>query len=260
MPAGKALKRSGFIGAAAIVLIGVVLYVQASRIPARYRPAQLTAAEKQRAAKEFYSRIVNEFGNDAQRNEPYEWSVSEEQFNAWLASMDEIASKTHTGKPGQVYKAMAQAGLAGPAVALRDGVMTLMMRSTKHQKILSVDIAFTFTPEKKLRLQVRGLRLGRLAVPDSLVRSRLEELKRLSSSAARDGPAGRSRRATMAGVSSDDVAAVLGAVLAAIDEEPIRPELTWPVNKKRVRIERIEIAGGMLRLHVTPVGREKSRR
>jgi len=257
MRAGKVLKRSALIGAAVAILIGVVLYVQASRLPPRYRPAQLTAAQKKQAAKAFYSKIVNEFATDAQRNEPYDWRVSEEQLNAWLASMDEIASKTRTGKAGEVYKAMARADLAGPSVALRDGVMTLMVRSTKYEKIISVDIAFTFTPAKKLRVHVRGLRLGRLAMPDSLMRSRLDEFKRLSSSGGRDVDTVRSRAAT-AGISSDDVAAVLEAVLAAIDEEPISAELK--INKKRVRIEQIEIAAGTLRMHVVPVGRKKVRR
>ena len=61
---------------------------------------------------------------------------------------------------------------------------------------------------------------------------------------------------------SKGVARFLAAVAAGIDSEPIATELTWPMNKKRIRINDIEIHDGKtpkhrkLILHVTPIFRE----
>ena len=55
-------------------------------------------------------------------------------------------------------------------------------------------------------------------------------------------------------LSSQDIGKLLGAVIAAIDEEPIRTDLKVG---KRIRVANIEIKPEELRLHVEPLGRKK---
>ena len=153
MRIGRAIRWFLICTLSLVGLSAVVMYVQASRIPADYLPVQLSARQKHQAVKEFWSK-VQEFGNSTQMNEPFEWSVGQTELNRYLASMDEIAASTPSGEPGTVYREMEKAGLAEPAIALHDGVLTLMVRSKEHAKILSVDVSFALTDDKKLRVKL----------------------------------------------------------------------------------------------------------
>jgi len=233
------------IGAAAAGAAG--LYLLASWVPARYRPLRLNRQEREQAASGFYKRIFK-FMSDGEDVKPFTWSVSEEWLNRCLASMDEIAFRKG-GKRGQVDRMMAKAGLAEPMVALADGAVTVLARSTRYDKIISAKLAFELAADGKLRVRLAGARIGRAPVPAWMIRERIERLqrtvgRRLLETAGDDEP------------SSAGVARVLGRVIAAIDGEPIDAELTWRLHsRKRVRIERIDLSDGALTLHVVPVGR-----
>ncbi len=259
MHASRVFKRFLLTVVAALILAGGVLYIQASRIPVEYRPAQLSAEQRQQAVDEFWNqKILDEFGNATQRNEPFDWALSAEQLNRYLAAMDEIAAKTPMVKSGTIYRGLEKAGLAEPAAAMGDGVLTLMVRSKEYDKVLSVDLSFRFTDDGRLRVRLGEARVGRLTLPDFWVRGRLERLKEMLPTkgwADKDSAGGSDSRRLM-GIPSQDVAMVLTNVLAAINEEPIRTELTWPIKKKRVRIEAIEIADNSLRMHVVPIRRK----
>ena len=255
MRAGKLAKWIGVGLAVGVVCAGLWCYVQGSRIPADYHPAELTAAERLLAAKGFYRKIVNEFGNGAQQNEPYEWSVDQQMLNGWLASMDEIAAQKIGIEPGAVHRSLERLGLSQPAVACHDGVLTLMVRSDRYSKILSVDLRFSFTADSNLRVQLSETRLGRLPLPGFLVRERLDSLAALLREQKPQGPVHIHGTGDPAGVSPEEVAAVLRTIIAGIDAEPIPTELTWPVNDKRVRIENVRITEGWLRLDVAPINR-----
>jgi hypothetical protein len=69
----------------------------------------------------------------------------------------------------------------------------------------------------------------------------------------------RPDQASGVGPSSRDIARILRALLGAVEGEPVPTDLTWPVNRKRVRIDGIEIGNGALRLHVVPVDRAQYR-
>ena len=234
-----------------------VLYILAGRAPDSYRPMRLTAEQKRQAVADFGVRI-QDFGNAAQQNDPYTWSVREDRLNEYLASLDEIAANLRGGRRGRVEAAMAKAGLAEPAVRLRDGLVTLAIRSTRHNRIFSVDLAFTFASDKSLRVRLEGAHIGDLVVPKSFVRGALAELQALLARGGRGEAAPRpdSADARRKRISPNDLANVLAAVVAAIDGRAIRAELTWPVNKRRVRIDRIDITDGLASLHVQPTGRK----
>jgi len=256
MRLGKVIKVvfGGIVAGLLVTLL--IIYVETSRIPPEYRPPQLSAEQKDQAAKEFLNRkILREFGNAAQLNEPFEWTVTQDQLNRYLAAIDEIASSAPSVRPGTVYRRMEEAGLADPAVVLRDGLVRLMVRSVRHQKVLSVDVSLHFTEDGRLAVRLVQMRAGLIRLPDFWVRSRLEGLRGeiLAGREAREAETG-SREGRFA-LSSQGVGEVLIALLGAIEKEPISTELTWRVNRRHVRIDEIEITEGSLRLHVAPVGR-----
>lgn len=247
MALGLVMRKWLLVLVAAGAAGAVVMYLLASWVPGDYRPVRLNHQAREQATSRFYSRVFK-FMSDGEDVKPFTWSASEEWLNRYLSSMDEIAFRKG-GERGQADRMMAKAGLTEPMVALDDGAITLLARSTKYDKIISAKLAFEFTPDGKLRIRLAGARMGRAPVPAWVVRGRIEKLKRtvgqrlLAMSADREP-------------SSAGVAKVLGRVIAAIDGEPIDTELTWRLHsKKRVRISRIDISDGMLTLHVVPVGR-----
>jgi hypothetical protein len=244
-------KRTFWLGLglllAGVATAGAVLYYRASRVPANYAPAVLSEAQREQAAQDFYNRIVD-FGNAAQYERPFTWSLDEQRVNWYLASMDEIAAQTPNGQPGRVNKAIAQAGFDRPAVRMADGVLTLMVRSSEYDKVLSVDLSPASQADGKLAVKLLAVRVGELTVPDSLVRGQLDQLRKLLDQPADRGGKGGSSD----GVGSDDLGRLLAAILGTIDSEPIEPEITWPVNHKRVRIGQVDIRQGKLTLHVSP--------
>jgi len=248
------------VGWAVVCILAAVLvmYIQASRIPRYYRPARLTTEQKRQVVKDFWSRI-QEFGNAAQDNTPYTWSVSEQQLNWYLAAMDEIAASTPAGQPGEIYRTLEQYGLGEPAVALRDGKLQLMVRSLEYQKVFSAILGLSFLPDKRLVVRLIDVRVGRLRVPRSWVQSHLDQMRAdvvadQKDETNFDNP---TEENSLSGFSPQDVGQVVREVLAAMDQEPIVPELTWPVKKKRVRIESIEMQDGVLTLSVVPIDRKK---
>lgn len=247
--------RIALLIAAPLVLGGAVAgYLLLSRVPSSYQPLRLDPQAKDAATSGFYKSILK-FNEEGQKNAPFTWSVSQEWINRSLASMDEIARKNPFGppvKPGTIRKMMDRAGLADPAVTLDDGKVTIMVRSARYNKVVSADVGFQFTPDGGLRVLLEGMRIGAMPVPSWMVAKELARLKadlarRLGSKAGRAGPAGRTL---------GDSEEVIGRVIAAIDGEPIVPELEWKLStKKRVRIDAIDIADGELTVHAVPIDR-----
>jgi hypothetical protein len=227
---------------------GIVAYILAGSVPSYYRPARLTAAEKDAAMREFRRRLMD-FNNHGQKNEPFDWTVTQEQFNRYLESMDEIAIQGGA-KPGSAHRAMESAGLAGPAVVLDGGRVRLVAKSLQYQKVVSMDLSLAIGPDGRLRVRLAGARIGRLPMPTSLVLSLIERLR--GKFAQR--PAGQATAPAIDGLDSSQVALVLQRVISAIDGEPIATEMTWKImTRKRVRVTRIDIDAGRLTLHMVPV-------
>ena len=230
-----------------------ILYLLATGIPKAYRPAQLSADERREVAYNEFSPHAMAFGNPPEWDQPYTWSVTEERLNRYLASADEIAAIPPQREPGEVYRMMERAGLAEPAVALRDGVLKLMVRTTKYNKILSADVSFAFTADKRLSIHLAAVRVGHLPIPKSQVQSMLEELRQKLATGGPSGQGHGSAAAFEAGP-SEHAARLLAAIVSAIDKEPIDTEL--PISRRTVRIEGIDIADGRLTVRIAPAGRD----
>ena len=226
----------------------VTAYLLASSVPSYYRPARLGAAEKDAAMREFRRRLM-EFNNDGQKNEPFTWSVTQDQLNRYLDSMDEIAIQGGA-KPGSAHRAMESVGLAEPAVILDGGRVRLVARSLQYQKVVSIDLSLVIGPDGRLRVSLAGARIGQLPMPASLVRSLIERLRGKFT----QRPGTQTTAPAIGGLDSSQVAQVLQRVISAIDGEPIATEMTWRITtRKRVRVTRIDIDAGRLTLHIDPV-------
>lgn len=248
-------RRIVLLSAVALIIAGLVTaYILASWMPADYQPARLTSAEKDVAMREFRRRLM-EFNNEGQKNEPFDWTLTQDQLNRYLDSMDEIAVQGGT-EAGSVHRAMESIGLAEPAVVLDNGRVRIVARSLQYKKIVSLDIGLSLDPDGRLRVSIESARIGRLPMPASLVRSMIERLRGKLSRRLGDVTSAPA----VGGLDSSQVALVLQRVISAIDGEPIPTEMTWRITtRKRVRVTRIDIADQKLTLHMEHVRRPEEK-
>jgi len=226
---------------AALAAALAVAWVLAGRVPSAYRPADLTAPQRDAAARAFYRRLAL-FNNEVQKGLPFAWTVSEEEINDYLGAMDEIAAKDPrgSGQSGTASRAMARAGLSAPAVALDDGELRLMARSTRYDKVLSAGLRFDFAADGRLRVRVAHAGVGNLPLPAAAVRRQLAHLGGDARHGGDDGAGG-------------GVEQVPAAVLAALDGQRVDPVFTWKLTTRRhLRITSVEIADGVIVLSFAP--------
>lgn len=222
---------------AIVLLVGVAAawaYVQASRVPDEYAPADLSARDRRAMARDFWSESVVGFNNAAQKVEPFTWEVQAAELNRYLASIDEIAAENphRRIKPGEINRMMAKAGLSEPAAAFGDGVLTLMVRSTDYSKVLSVDLAV----KEGLQIRTVGTRVGRLDLPGAVGLAALAKLKDVIRARGADD--------------SDDV---LAELILSVNDVPMRDR--WTVDDKDIRITGVRITAEGLAVSVEPIGR-----
>jgi len=248
---------------ALFVLIGLVvsgavaagvLYLVASAVPGAYRPPKLSPEERAWAAKRFASQVFWQFHNESQKPFPFTMTFDQKDINDYLASMDEIINELPGPNTGKARKAMDKAGISGPMVVLKKDLVTLMAYSTEYDKVVSVDLAFALTEDKRLRVRVAGARVGLLAMPGFLVRRVLNSIKEKlpkgepASAERADGKNGES-------VSHREVGRLLQAVAAAMNEDPIST-VHGLSRRRQVRVRQIEIADGRVTIHYDPHGRK----
>lgn len=239
------IRRIAFFSALTLLglIVGTagVLYCLVSRRPSDYEPARLTHRQKQDQAYRFFDR-VQEFNNKVQRVRAFTFRLSQQELNRYLAAMDEIAALREDEQRTKVYEGMEEQGVSGPAVALRDGSVTFMIRSDAHHKILSADVAIGTTAEKAIRVRLTGFRVGVLPLPTSLVR---EELRRWQDAAAE--PSGDPQEP---GASAVRVGGILKGLVAAIDRGPLPTRYEW--DGKPIRIDEVRVQRGELMLSIAP--------
>lgn len=253
MRIGKIVKWSLIALPLAAVIAAAVMYVLANQSPRGYRPARLDAQQRQDAAQQFINRkIFEEFNNrGVQLGQPFDWTITQEQANEALAAMDEIAFDLGQ-KPqdrGSVARTMDRLGLAEPAVCFDDDTLRLMIRSRRYDKILSADLGFEFTGEGKLRVRVKAVRVGMLAVPQSMVQ---DQFRALTGGLTASGSDASGAGSSPFGPSSQDLGKVLKEVFLAVEGREIAPAFKYPGNRP-LRIDAIRMSEGKLTLHVRPL-------
>ncbi|MBI5723352.1 MAG: hypothetical protein HZA50_05295 [Planctomycetes bacterium] len=257
------MKVRRIISIAALTLAGLIalavlaVWLLAGASPSAYRPVQLSLDQRRGAAREFfYTRILGEFNDKVQLNDPFAWTISQDEINAWLASMPEIAQIIPGGDPGRVYDAMEAAGIGEPAAAIAPGRLTLMARQKDYNKIVSLDLSLSTGPDGRLNVKLLGTRVGVVDVPDSVFHSRLENIKSQMKGIARtDAQTGRDAEPQQ-GLSGGHIGRTLAALIAAIDEEPIDTEIRWPLGQQKYfRVQSIEFGEGKITFRVQPTRR-----
>lgn len=226
---------------AAVIVLAGLLYIQASRLPDNYRPARLTQAEAKQATHRFARDVLEGFGNKVKLVKPFEWSIEQSTANRYLAAMDEIAFNLPNGvRRGKLNEEMARLGLADPAVALDDGRITLMIRSTTYGKVLSAEIGVELVDDNKLKFTLHATRIGKLPAPTSLLTGRIEDIA-----------------SRLTGEHPDAISETLAELLSAINGDPVSPPDSWRIQGVKVSIEAITIADGELKLKVRPVAKPR---
>ena len=243
------------------VLAVALFYGLADRTPADYREAlhrvtRLTelAGRTDRTDLELprpYMKLYGDFSEHGGAGKPFAFRITADEVNICLAAMDEIASWS-SAEPVHVKAELAKAGFSGPAVAMDDGVLTLMVESTEHKKVVSVDLAFVFNEQGNVRMEILAMRVGVLPVPKAMLVGNLKQLRRkLQDLLGRSGDAEVGRFGSLP---AKHVAKFLRAVVSMLDGAAIRPEVLWKAGAKhRVLIKKIEITDGELTLHFAPV-------
>lgn len=230
---GKAVRRVLLAGVLLVVGAGIWAYVQASRIPENYRPAEFRGDDERTDSIDRFWDSADEFHNHAQNVVKFEWKIEAGHLNEYLALLDPIIAARPTGwSPGDLDKMMADVGLSEPAVSFGDGVITLMVRSTDYNKILSVDV----TIDESLQVETAGTRVGRLRLPEAAGRAAMVKLKKAITERSKNGGEN-----------------VLAKLILSIDEEPMRRE--WTVNGKDIRISSIGITPEGMTVLAVPIGR-----
>lgn len=235
-----------------LVVVPAVLVMLAMLTPPEYHPAGLDYDERSVAAKQFYRQMMD-FDDLAQSNIPFEFTFTAEQINRYLASVDEIAALLPEGQAGRVQEMMRVAGVSSPAVAIRNGRITLMIRAGRFGNIVSADLRPVIDGEERLIVPLRAVCVGWLPIPQWLIRSRLMETRdrllnlRAAQRAEGDLPGGLVE-ADLAEAASNYA---LRMVVGALDGQPIVPEGKY--RGRRLRLTGIDPFAGRITVRVVPV-------
>jgi hypothetical protein len=235
--------------------VAIILYVMGRSVPEEYRPPIMSTQERTDAAKQFYRKVMD-FSDGAQSNEPFEWLLTVDQINKCLCSLDEIAALLPDGQSGEVKEMMESAGLSDPVAVLGDGCMTVMARAGRDS-VVSVDVAMKMDEQGRLGIFLGQARIGRVPVPERLLKAQLEELK--ADLLDRRGRGGGDRTGGMAArLAGSAGAGFFDIMLATIDGKPFVPTSSW--KGRIVRLEGLEITPNHLSLRVraTPKARRGS--
>lgn len=231
----------------AALVAGGCLYYLASRPPERYKPQSLSSDQMKQATDRLLQ-VLLDINNQAPAREELTVTLTETQLNEYLAAADEIAFAAPGHSRGEVHRQMEKAGLAEPAIAIQPGVLSLMVRLTDYDKVVSADLAFAITSDGKLRVTLDAVRVGRVIIPQGLVRERLARLR--ATLAPADGartPSTRSK-ASHKRLTPEDVSALLPQILAAVDSEPLPTELPFDVQGRAVALTAIDLGDGVMTL------------
>lgn len=268
------LKIIQYVAAGFLVLVAlpaVLMYIAATRTPEDYNPllTRMTREQRKVVAHAFFIHTINEFGNKAQKVEPFTWSITSEELNQYLASMDAIAWLVLPNSPGgaasqpdvsfesyaQRFKAqMDGLGLEGWCGEITDDGLKLMVKSAKYNKILSATLEFQVGADKEMSVRITNARLGVLMIPKSIIRNSLIKLRE---SMARRGRHAQDDQGELSPKKpSKDIVLLLENLLdMAIDERPREPVLSMSGKIKPTLIESVDISDGTMTIRARPIRR-----
>ncbi|MCD4823574.1 MAG: hypothetical protein K8S55_03135 [Phycisphaerae bacterium] len=239
-------------GAILIVIFGLMLalaitFLLASMVPQDYEPRQLTQQERQNVARKFANKAINDLLNKFEDVKPFTHTITEDELNHYLASLDEIAflrlgKKNAASKSTELFEAMDKAGFLDPMVKMDDGVLTIMVQTRSSKKVISLDLSFMITDDGRLTVNLEQVRIGRMPVPQFIISEGLEALQKTL-------PQSQSGKLNRMSVRNLDL--MIATIIGSIGETPIPTKIAIS-RKKPKQLRRIDIEDGELKLHFVP--------
>lgn len=222
-------------------LAGLGMLALSKTAPKDYAPLEFSAAQQDTVTQDFFREFFD-FNNQAGSGKPFEWTLTQEEANSYLTYMDAIGK--FAPKPVKPVAAMQEAGFSDPMLIMRDGYMTLMIFSTRYDRVLSVDVTPTIDSGGFFSVQVRQVRVGLLPVPRMFWADKLAEVRRQFS-----GHLAKAEKLTGGQLPVDRLATLLRAVVESMDGQAVRPEIIAPVGKHRVLVDSLRMELGKMTLH-----------
>jgi hypothetical protein len=245
--------------AAALVLLGVLVFVAVTSRPTWYRPVTVRPEE--------YATIRNElpnFGNDIGRHmeagQPFTITIPDECLNRWLAARSEIWPGLGDALPKHI---------ADPLISFQPGRAVLAVRYEESglSSVLSLAVNLKIDPSRAaIHVRVDNLRAGYLPVPRLLVdgpaRRALDRhagkhldalLRRLRAQAAEYMPVDNGAKGP--GIKEVPLAAMLGDIW----EFRLPTHTRWPNGGFPYHISDLRIEQGKMVIDVVPMPRQATR-
>ncbi|MBS3821617.1 MAG: hypothetical protein GVY16_03025 [Planctomycetes bacterium] len=246
------MKSKTLLGWAGLIILFVLMFLTAvafllaSSRPDEWEPYQLRNEDQRGVANRFGTRIMRELVNGLGDIKPFSFTIHEEEMNEYLASLDEIAflaySKDEVArKSSELVAAMDKVGIADPVVDMQPDTLTLMVRTKKGNKIVSLDLVFEFTDDAWLYVKLDGVRVGLLPLPRGFVSGSLEEVQ-----GAIGGVGGERNEPSL-----QDLDLIVGRLISGIGGKPLPTRLPI-VESRPKRIRDIEIDEQTLTIHFVP--------
>lgn len=228
----------------ALVLATAAGLYLASSTPAAYTPYQLDEQEQRDAAAHFVNESID-FSNRFQERKPFTFVLKADAMNSYLASLDEIefllfGQAGDRSRPSKV----SQAPFEGFFVQITPEGLTMMAREKTTEKCLSADLAFDLTEgAAEWAVRIDAIRLGKLPIPMTLVKSRLDTIQ---SQFTPDAPVESAEEE-----SDKDLATVIAAIFAHLDGKPFPTRIR--LRQHENRLHALTLKKDQLELHFVPV-------
>ncbi|MFP4354043.1 MAG: hypothetical protein ACLFUJ_02880 [Phycisphaerae bacterium] len=240
MRIGRVIKWSLLAIVLLLVITAGVVYYMLSRVPEAYHPAELTFQQRRDVAEQTFWDDVSRLNNLIHDGYRDAFRLTESRLNEYLASIDEIAVFQQGTKPGEVHEKMTSMGLAGPAVSLSEETLTLMIRSTEYNKVVSFDLR-PQVENGTFSVELLDVRVGTLSLPDSMVQEQLAQLIDSLPAPAEDQQQ----------KPSEKLAVLLRTILwSASRSAGVPANFKW--DRREVHLRRVDIKDGALILWLEP--------
>jgi hypothetical protein len=219
-------RRIAVAAAAAIVLIAVSSWLAVARVPSWYRPPHVGAAQYQDVRDDLET-AFNQLNLAMQGRQPFEYIVSEDRLNRWIAAREQIWPGLRQYVPRE---------LQWPVVTFRqEGIVVAgVVEIGSVRSVLSVVLSVRAEPDRMV-LKLGRCRLGAVPVPHWMVRRFLEAMSR---SATPDSP---------------------GQPRDLLKELVLENRFDWPNGARRFRILAVDVQPGRLVTTIHPSSARQGR-
>lgn len=226
------------LGAVVIVLVG--LYLAWRNTPAWYQPAHFSQEQLQEATTHLNTQVTG-FQNDVNyepAGRPIVVTLSQDRLNSYLQAL-----------PLYDPRAKLPAGLVDPLIVLKNDKLILAGRIPKlSNRPVSLHIKMRIEPDR-VAVAIDSVNVGSLPLPKQFVEDQLAELRHKLDAAAghvKSGPHPRAGQAELVRLGQ--------SFFAALGGEPMSREFETPKLKRKVRLDKLELTEGQLRLTFMPQG------